>query len=291
DCGECPSPCGNGQLDLGEVCDGGTFCLPDCSCPMGYESDGAGDCNYIETCGNGNCAVGEDCSECPQDCGECPSPCGNGQLDLGEVCDGGFYCLPDCSCPLGFTSDGAGDCTLLLGPDPELCYDGEDNDGDGDVDSLDSECCPNGSTELASFTIKYFGTSPEFTCTDINGASGVSAIGKVSMTNQELLPPLGTGSLWSKCYTDPENDGHFSFPYASCGDDYVNVVVTISKGYIEADDMGLYYWEVDDVAPTYLAPGYFKDFDYATEQEVQVLLIHANSVHPIGWDPAWNAGL
>lgn len=81
------------------------------------------------------------------DAGEPPLPagvCGDGELNLGEACDGpvldGFSCLSfgydegQLSCSDGCQFD-ASACTGV-----ESCTDGRDNDGDGQVDCADADC-------------------------------------------------------------------------------------------------------------------------------------------------------
>eukprot|EP00727_Mastigamoeba_balamuthi_P012058 m51a1_g7475 putative C-tail anchored protein (1357) ;mRNA; r:190578-199349 len=41
------SPCGNGELDAGETCDGGAFCSDNCSCLAGFAGDGSLGCRLV----------------------------------------------------------------------------------------------------------------------------------------------------------------------------------------------------------------------------------------------------
>ena len=72
--------CGDGfcSFDVGESCE---VCDLDCTCQG--------------ECGDGNCADGETCEDCPSDCGECPPYCGDGKCmaDIGEDCE---TCKEDC---------------------------------------------------------------------------------------------------------------------------------------------------------------------------------------------------
>ncbi len=75
--------------------------------------DGSGD----ETvCGNGICETGEDALSCPDDCSSSSDSCNStwdgDAEDSGVECDGGTNCEADCTCPTGFTADGAGGCDL-----------------------------------------------------------------------------------------------------------------------------------------------------------------------------------
>jgi cysteine-rich repeat protein len=96
--------CGNGMLDLGEICDDGNT-LPNDGC-----SD---DCLSDETCGNGVLDVnkGETCDDansvggdgCGANC-QINEDCGNGTVNPGEQCDSNNQftasCDPDCTPPV-----------------------------------------------------------------------------------------------------------------------------------------------------------------------------------------------
>jgi len=78
-----PDPCGNGQLDDDEDCDGDLLGGSTCeSLGWGYtggELDCAGDCTFDDSgctpqCGNGTCEEGETHAECPADCEEVCEP-------------------------------------------------------------------------------------------------------------------------------------------------------------------------------------------------------------------------
>lgn len=147
--------CGNGQLDPGEACDGGTSdcdgacygtvqrkCRADCrgwaACPMRC---GNGSVEGCELCDDGNAVGGDGCS---QDCQaiEVNGLCNNGMLDEGEICDSdqhgcgdGCYdgtqrCRTDCTgfspCDLG--SQGPANNQL---EGCEACDDGNTTSGDG----------------------------------------------------------------------------------------------------------------------------------------------------------------
>jgi len=121
---EIPETCGDGVLDVGEVCDDGeatATCDVDCTaaeCGDGVKNTAAGevcddggpsascddDCT-VATCGDGhvNEAAGEECDEgsasadCDEDC--TLAACGDGVVNTlaGEVCDGSPSCSADCS--------------------------------------------------------------------------------------------------------------------------------------------------------------------------------------------------
>lgn len=94
--------CGNGYVDMEEVCDDGNITSDD-----GCSSD----CQSNETCGNGYQDTNEVCDDdnnssrdgCSSDC-RSRETCGNGivDLDIGEACDDGNHdfgdgCNADCS--------------------------------------------------------------------------------------------------------------------------------------------------------------------------------------------------
>ena len=169
------SPCGNGVLDQGEVCDGAP--LGDASCeslgfgpgalacakgcadydPTGCgapDSCGDGVMDGVEVCdglahGGATCeslGYGPGALVCLENCAGfdaagCappPDPCGNGVIDPGEACDG--LLLGDASCAsLGF---GQGDLACredCLGFDPSGCAQPPDPCGNGLLDQ--GEAC------------------------------------------------------------------------------------------------------------------------------------------------------
>ncbi len=164
-----PASCGNGTLDLNEVCDLGQDgacpgqCQPDCQCPgAAFCGDGQvnqpselcdgidddvcpGGCQPDCTCGASTCGNdtregaeqcdGTDAAACPGACqGNCTCGpfCGNGAVDAGEECDGaGSVACPPAACQ--------GDCTC--GP---FCGNnqidaGEECDGNG-TGSCEGSC-------------------------------------------------------------------------------------------------------------------------------------------------------
>ena len=103
--------CGDGILDPGEECDGGTHCLETCACPEDYVPDGTGGCDG-----------------CPDDPAKTePGICGCGTPDTDSDGDGVADCIDNC-------------------PD-EANPDQADFDGDGLGDVCDSFSCGNGTVE------------------------------------------------------------------------------------------------------------------------------------------------
>ncbi len=90
--GKFENPCGNGELDEGELCDGEAF------------ADGA------KACPDGMVMVDENAFACTSSCGidfslACVVPsCGNGQLDDNEICDGDAFADGVQVCPSGTTA-------------------------------------------------------------------------------------------------------------------------------------------------------------------------------------------
>jgi hypothetical protein len=148
--------CGNGVLDSGEECDGAAFGGKTCE-SLGYASGILACTNACELNESGCVYPPEDCDngtdddhDGDADCddGDCAEAavclCGNGVLDDGENCDGTELGEASCrtldfeagdlACNDDCTFD-TSDCRLV-----EDCADGQDDDGDGDVDCQDSEC-------------------------------------------------------------------------------------------------------------------------------------------------------
>lgn len=109
--------CGNGNIDAGEVCDGGNLDGNDCT-TVSQDFDG------------GTLRCGDDCSS--WDTNDC-SQCGNGQRDPGELCDGDAIGDVTCS-ELGWFSGGTPRCNatcdgfdLSSCDPPSTCGDGQIN--------------------------------------------------------------------------------------------------------------------------------------------------------------------
>ncbi|WP_257453293.1 DUF4215 domain-containing protein [Archangium lipolyticum] len=156
--------CGDGIIQLGEVCDDGNIvdgdgCSRTCAsneiCGNKVVDIAAG-----EKCDDGNTKSGDDCSS---DC-RSNEVCGNSIVDtaVGEVCDDGNTrsgdgCSADCLsaevCGNGITDTAKG----------ELCDDGNNESGDGCSGNCKSnETCGNGITDTAKGEV----------CDDGNNVSG-----------------------------------------------------------------------------------------------------------------------
>ena len=140
------STCGNGKMDVGEVCEVGDLQGKTCADVVGFGSKGTlkcgptcysfdtSKCSAAESCGNGQIDTQEMCDgsnlagrtcadvvgfgskgvlRCNSTCtgfdtASCGPEvkCGNGKLDEGEVCDGQFLNAATCSSRVGFGSTG-----------------------------------------------------------------------------------------------------------------------------------------------------------------------------------------
>ena len=113
-------------------------------------------------CGDAVCDGEENTSTCALDCGPPPAPfCGDGNVDLGEICDGANLNGDTCV-DLGFTSGTLScqsdclaydisscsndECVYTADEQKKgkngraLCSDGIDNDCDGNIDGADPDC-------------------------------------------------------------------------------------------------------------------------------------------------------
>lgn len=96
-----PPPCGNGVLDVGEVCDDGVNdgayggCHSDCSGLAPFCGDGEVN-DVVETCDDGN---DDDADGCTNSCAQVV--CGDGLVQGSEACDGSAVFTETCE-SLGF---------------------------------------------------------------------------------------------------------------------------------------------------------------------------------------------
>lgn len=190
-------PCGNGDLDLDELCDDGNI----------IDGDGcSADCQSDETCGNLiiDSPVGEECDDGNELSGDgcqanCRLPaCGDGFVDVGELCDDGAANGTGegtCVCT-GYQTCGDG---LIEGN--EVCDDSVDN-GTGEGlcvadcsavqtcgDSLvqGTEACDDGNTDETDFcrddcscnaaVFVNSGDDPTCFCAQTTSTSTVTAAG------------------------------------------------------------------------------------------------------------------
>jgi len=119
-------------------------------CESGFE------CNEVENqcvslCGNGVCDAGEDCNSCSDDCisgpaGGTPEACWkyDGICHPTKEDASCSDCAPSYCCGDGVCNgkENSDNCELDCGSSPgtEVCNDGLDNDGDGNIDCADSDC-------------------------------------------------------------------------------------------------------------------------------------------------------
>ncbi len=122
--------CGNGVIEDGEQCDGANLGGETCV-SLGQPS--------------GTLACTSGCGFDITGCTGSNPVCGNGVVEGSEQCDGsnlnGQSCVTQgymggsltCTSGCAFDTSGCGDI-------PEICSDGADNDGDGEIDCEDSDC-------------------------------------------------------------------------------------------------------------------------------------------------------
>jgi cysteine-rich repeat protein len=120
-----PPNCGNGSVELPEVCDdsnnaAGDYCAPDCTSVTGACGDGTQQTN--EACDDGNVINGD---YCRADCELVTGVCGDEIRQTNEPCDDGNqddgdYCAGDCQAITGYCGDGEEQ-------NNELCDDGNQN--------------------------------------------------------------------------------------------------------------------------------------------------------------------
>ena len=148
----CPAPravCGNGVVELGEVCDGGEGCSVACA---RVALCGNGEIEPGETCDDGNNAGGDGCSVSCH-----PEVCGNSILDPGEMCDDGNRAAGD-GCGPTCLIEGCGNGIVDPG---EACDDGNRAPGDGcAMDCMKLERCGDGVVDVGEL------------CDDGDGLSG-----------------------------------------------------------------------------------------------------------------------
>jgi C1A family cysteine protease len=159
--------CVSGICQAGEpvVCDDGLYCngIEYCNngvcantgnpCGNGFKCVEENDTCIPENCGDGICGDVEDCDNCPGDCitssnggtcGDCFKGKCDGVCHPKEVGTGCPDCLQSFCCGDGICNgeEDSTRCERDCGtpPEPEVCNDGSDNDGDGYTDCADSDC-------------------------------------------------------------------------------------------------------------------------------------------------------
>jgi cysteine-rich repeat protein len=199
--------CGNGRVELGEVCDDGNNfpsdgCSPNC---LSDETCGNAVVDPSEGCDDGNFNPGDGCDrECRVEAG-----CGNGVLDIGEQCDdgnvlGGDGCGPTCRRELFDIIDSDGD-TIS---DFDEGNGAVDSDGDGfpDVEDTDSD----GDGILDSIEAGDDDMATEPVDTDSDGLSDF----RDTDADGDGIPDATEGSVdWDGDgfgnFADPDSDGDY----------------------------------------------------------------------------------
>jgi cysteine-rich repeat protein len=194
------TPCGNGRLDPGEVCDDGNI----------LDGDGCNaTCTSNETCGNGVKDVNEECDygltpdTCTTSCRS--NVCGNDRPDPGEDCDPGSagmtaQCLPTCKWS---------------------------RHGDGWVNPLDGEQCDGDG--LGNVTVGIYGDACEFAGTvagtyrvcNSDCTLGSHGDGKVNRSDGELCDGLSDGVPTGRSDCESKTCNSNCTP-SSCGDGVTN---------------------------------------------------------------------
>ena len=171
DSGDCVCPpssavCGNGICESGENI---TTCSLDCRMPQ----PGA-------VCGDGSCDKdnGESVNSCPEDCGGTVVCNNDGNIDLGEACDGFNFGAATCATILGAGCTGTLKCTSQCGIDSSGCVcQSKPICGDGKIDAGE-ECDGN---NLGGATCSAVGKCGKPTCKqckiDMNSCTACSTCG------------------------------------------------------------------------------------------------------------------
>jgi len=213
--------CGDGVCDiaLGEDC---TNCL-DCNgvqsgTPSGRYCCGAGGGSNPIPCTDSRCTAGG--MECGT--GETPYCCGNGVCESGEtLCS----CIADC------------------GPAPPAettCNDGNDDDCDGLVDCLDSDCCADGSCATGNDN-DMDGVS-DCDCDDGNA----SVWGRPSPTGTLTLSETSGATL---TWTAPANPGAASVTYEALRVESLELLEFVASCLADADPTDLVASDAADPDP------------------------------------------
>lgn len=200
--------CGNGEIEIGEVCDDGNV----------VGGDGcAANCRSTELCGNGTLDVsaGEACDTpgelgCALDCMTGMS-CGNGIVEQGELCDtGDRYPNND------------GPCVITV--DLKTCsenswrylhvYEFDSQDNCAEESRVDDEQCGDNSKEEGEVCCKKLLTE----CSDSNTYS--VCLGKEYLDEEDICSPAGKFE---------DKDGAVAFKSGECSPDYFKRDICIAK--------------------------------------------------------------
>ena len=192
DSGDCVCPpssavCGNGICESGENI---TTCSLDCRMPQ----PGA-------VCGDGSCDKdnGESVNSCPEDCGGTVVCNNDGNIDLGEACDGSNFGAATCATILGAGCTGTLKCTSQCGIDSSGCVcQSKPICGDGKIDAGE-ECDGN---NLGGATCSAVGKCGKPTCKQC----------KIDMNSCTACNTCGDGKIDAGEECDGDNFGG-----ATCG--------------------------------------------------------------------------
>ncbi|MBK8011419.1 MAG: hypothetical protein IPK13_08715 [Deltaproteobacteria bacterium] len=147
---DCTPVCGNGALEQGETCDGAcpTTCDDGDACTEDTLSGDPSACNAectsttISACANSDGCCPSSCTFANDD--DCAPPvCGNGQLEVGELCDGNCptSCNDEDPCTADALVGSSGACDAHCVHTPvSLCASGDGCCGLGCSPLLDDEC-------------------------------------------------------------------------------------------------------------------------------------------------------
>lgn len=243
---DCTAACGNGALELGEVCDtgivmgagvcpttcddaqacttdvlmNGNTCQATCSntaitmpinndgcCPAGANSGNDNDC--LASCGNGVVDGGETCDTgIPNGNGACPTMCIDGDACTQNVLSNPGTCTAACTFPQ-ITNPANGDGCCPSGANANNDNDCTPTCGNNVVES--GEQCDDGNTmngDTCSSTCQFLPSAFRFADLDLRDPHVfVDFLGCRDVTDNALLGFAVNGELQTNIQTDGDNDG------------------------------------------------------------------------------------